>query len=258
MTMLHRFSLATALLFAAGTTGYGSSVTFTNQHIDFEAEFHGGEVELGFHDEDTDTHYSLEEYDVTIFVGLDQTVRRNGSSAGAAFDFLGVDAGEEFYVLPFSFSPSELDFLFGVGTGDNAPNVAFLGLANGLRPDYSTINFEFQRDLFEGPGVFSLFTAFGTLYASSDASAPDSAPSTIHNHYNWGFSEAGTYVLPFKVTASNANGSVESDIFSFTVQIGPKAEVIPEPASLVMMGMGVLTLGGAVVARRRRKVARTV
>ncbi|WP_169980018.1 choice-of-anchor M domain-containing protein [Tautonia rosea] len=247
-------SLALALSLVLGTTGSASTVVFTNQHIDFEAEFHGGEVELGFHDEDTDTHYSLEDYNVEIFIGLDQTVRRNGASAGSGFDFLGVNAGDEFYVLPFSFSPSELDFLFGAGTSDNTPDVVFLGLANGLRPQFPTINFEFQRDLFEGPGVFSLFSAFGELFASSSATAPDSAPSTIHNHYNWAFSEAGTYILPFKVTATNANGdSVESEIFNFTVQIGPRTTVIPEPASIAMMSMGVLVVGGVAVARRRRQ-----
>lgn len=244
--------LAVALSMVLGTTGFASTVVFTNQHIDFEAEFHGGEVELGFHDEDTDTHYSLEDYDVEIFVGLDETVRRNGNSAGAGFNFLGVDAGEEFYVLPFSFDTSELNFLFGDGTGDDIPDVVYLGLANGLRPDFPTINFEFQRDLFEGPGVFSLFSGFGTLFASSDETAPDSASSTIHNHYNWAFSEAGTYVLPFKVTATNSNGdSVESEVFSFTVQIGPRSTVIPEPASIAMMSMGVLVVGGVAVARRR-------
>ena len=64
----------------------------------------------------------------------------------------------------------------------------------------------------------------------------------------------GTYVLEFGVSNANDN-EFDSGLAFAGVEAGGVPVGTPEPSTWVMMGIGFLGLGGAVMRRRRRRPA---
>lgn len=95
-----------------------------------------------------------------------------------------------------------------------------------------------------GPGDFLLWQddGFGGANIFFD-SAGDSLTLTAgsHTHYNWGFTEAGTYGLEFEITGTHVDDGVQSDSGLYTFQ------VVPEPTTAMLGALGSLAL-----LRRRR------
>ncbi len=215
---------------------------FTNEHVDIEGEFEGGQLVLGVHDDDNDIHYDDPS---SVQFLISESLTRSGLSSNSTYDFLGVAPGAEIFVLPAGLPT----FLFG---GSQTPDVPFVGLANGARPMFSSLNFDFDPTEFTGPGRFSLFTDSGVLLMSSEltefngASVPNSAGSVSHTHYNFAFSAPGNYVLPFRVRGTPSGGS---ELTSEWVNLNIHA--VPEPTSFALMGIGAGVFG---LALRRRKL----
>ncbi|WP_161602343.1 choice-of-anchor M domain-containing protein [Tautonia marina] len=223
-------------------------------HWDVDVEYDGAneEFELHWHLHGTDTVIETDE----ALLYLDPSNTALTRPGGAQWDFLGTGAGDLVYILPFD-EPADLSSLVWLGlsaeeipTGTFNPNNITLSLVG-----------------FSGPGEFSLFTtdSFGNpnvFMATSDGlSSGDAINLTLgsHRHANWAFSELGLYGLTFEASGTLLDGRViRSTPTTFYFGVGVNSfpgqpGVIPEPASLVMLGMGVLAVGGAALLRRRRE-----
>lgn len=156
---------------------------------------------------------------------------------GSQYDFLGVSSGIPVWTLP------EIENV----------NKPFYGLGS------EELNaLDFTGDLtFEllsvvsapAGGQFSLWQDNGgsplVRFATSDG--VDGSDSFLltpggHEHYNWSFTEAGTYQLEFRVSGSHNMDGFGSDTQTFTF------EVVPEPSKAIFSGIGL----GLVFFRRRR------
>ena len=95
-----------------------------------------------------------------------------------------------------------------------------------------------------GPGDFLLWQddGFGGANVFFD-SAGDSFTLTAgsHTHYNWGFTEKGTYGLEFEISGNHVDDGIQSASGLYTFQ------VIPEPTTTLLGAFGALAL-----LRRRR------
>ncbi|MBM4092202.1 MAG: PEP-CTERM sorting domain-containing protein [Planctomycetes bacterium] len=80
--------------------------------------------------------------------------------------------------------------------------------------------------------------------------------TTDHGHANWSFSKVGAYTLTIRSDAYVLNGSVWDWIGSDQGTLN--FQVVPEPSSLVLVGIGLggCLLAGVVRGRRARRVAR--
>ena len=95
-----------------------------------------------------------------------------------------------------------------------------------------------------GPGDFLLWQddGFGGANVFFD-SAGDSFTLTAgsHTHYNWGFTEKGTYGLEFEISGNHVDDGIQSASGLYTFQ------VIPEPTTTLLGAFGALAL----LCRRR-------
>lgn len=152
--------------------------------------------------------------------------------AGAQWAFLGQAAGEPLWILP-QVQDAALPWL-GTSTEATATGV----LANN--------DMRLALTAASGPGQFSLFTVSGlgtlsVLMATSDGLSAADAINTRanrHAHYNWAFTEPGTYFLTFQASGTPVGGGAPVLSDPATLEF----RVVPEPAAPVLLAAGLLLL----------------
>ncbi len=147
----------------------------------------------------------------------------------------GVAAGGSLWVLPIS-SMADTPFL-GIATEELAAddwvgNIVFT-LNSVVSPSGSGHFSVWDSDSFGNPTFhFSTATGENTL----------ALPAGVHAHFNYGFSEPGTWTVDLSVTGTHVTDGFMSDSGTFTFQ------VVPEPSTALLGGLG----GLAFCMRRRR------
>ncbi len=150
----------------------------------------------------------------------------------------GVAAGGDLWILPASQNVA----------------VPFLGIATEeLDSDFGDITFALGAVTSpSGTGNFSLWDigSFGSpsfRFSTNDPSGTLNGDNTLimgtgnHAHFNWGFSEAGTWNVEMTVSGTHVDDGFLSSTRNFTFA------VVPEPTSALL-----LSLGSLVLLRRRR------
>ncbi|MFN3190267.1 MAG: choice-of-anchor M domain-containing protein [Aureliella sp.] len=198
------------------TDGPGGGVFEWNQeHGDIGVAFEAGELELHYHFEDglngTGPEVEYEPGEVFVRVADNTSVTDDG--------LIPLVGGDTAFILPQS------------GTLADSLGVPFVGIASEeLDPGFFS-SLDIALTDFDGPGEFALWqdglspTVF--MQTNNGLDATDNLPLGVglHDHFNYGFSTAGTYQLTFTATA------------------------VPEPGSLAALSLGVVGL----FTRRRRR-----
>jgi len=111
----------------------------------------------------------------------------------------------------------------------------------------SEIVITFQSLAYTGPGVgnFVFWTdSPGEILHFDSSDGAGDALNTLagsHVHYNWGFSEIGTYEITLGISGTHVMDGPQTGAATYTIQ------VVPEPSSALLAGLGALVL-----LRRRR------
>ncbi|MFN0069160.1 MAG: choice-of-anchor M domain-containing protein [Limisphaerales bacterium] len=210
----------------AAFAGRAADTPITEGHQDLRFNFAPAtDWSLGVFDHDTATEHSPPTVWFDVSAGAEAVV-----PAGAQWGFLGQAAGEPLWILPQVQDP-DLPWL-GTSTEGTAAGVL---QNNDMRLTLTAA---------AGPGAFSLFTvsAFGTPNAVMTTSDGLSAADAIntranrHAHYNWAFTEPGTYLLTFQ--ASGTPVGAASPLFSDAVTL--EFRVVPEPSAPLLLAAGLL------------------
>ncbi len=235
---MKRTSLA-ALIGLSLTAIPATSATLTSGHVDFIGiGYDGTDFEPHSHVEDgvVDGNPTIdEEYEPgDLIVQISTTTTRD---AGSAWDPIGVSSGESYFIAP----------------EDEVAGQPFVGV--GLE---ELVSSEWTGDItitltnasgsgITAGGVFSLWQGSGapTFFISTlgGISAADaiSVPAGDHAHFNWGFTEEGTYDLTFEISGAHAVNGAETATATYSFS------VIPEPSPALLGAIGALGL-----LRRRR------
>jgi len=188
------------------------------EHGDFDIGFEDGQLGLHIHlhagaivdgnalEDDT-------EFDPDELIVVATQEARIQRPAGALWDPMGVDANEPLWVLP----QHEKEGLpaFGLATEEIEPGL-FVG-------DVVTLNLRYLK----GPGDFSLWAndAFGQprfALSTRDQRLSTTLPVALHAHYNWGFTQPGTYILVFEVVGALVDGENTSALAIYTFLVSEK------------------------------------
>jgi surface-anchored protein len=236
------FSLtALTALPAAAQIGPGTP-RLTTEHVDIAIGFSGGTWDLHLHDEDN--NLEIEPDEAVLFAG---PAALRSRPAGSQFDFLGVPAGSNIWVLPQGQNP--LLLFLGIAGEEIAPGIF---QNNQVTLSLVAVN---------GPGQFSVWQtdAFGDpvvrMATANGITAGDSLPVAVggHDHYNFGFTARGLYEVQFEafgtLAATGARSASGPVTYYFEVDPLPASSAAPEPASLLLLTAGI---GAAGLARRRR------
>jgi surface-anchored protein len=216
-----------------------------------------GEVEVGIeytndegwnlhiHDHTNELEYSP---DTTLLYVKDQA--RATRPGGSQWDFLGVGAGEDVWVLPQTENP---DLLFmGIASEEMSGDTfdSYFESDSRINADgrWITLSLADMR----GPGAFSVWTndSFGdpvVWMASSDGISAMDKTITLeggHDHLNWGFTKTGLYEVDLVASAYLGGSLISSNVTTYHFGV----ETVPEPASMLALGGGLIVL-----SRRRRR-----
>lgn len=208
-------SSATVQILGSGTRAF--ETILLRDHADIGLAFEAGTLDLHVHDHENEVEYHPDE--ALLFVGMEAIVSREGAAADPAYNFLGVNVGESFFVLP---EVENTDLLFlGIAGEEIAPG-SFQGGAAQL-----------QLVAVNGPGYFSIWKSGATApqlaMATSDGISGNDMLSILegsHSHYNYAFTKKGNYDVTFEAKATLADGSVVSTGFvTYFFRVGNFAPV---------------------------------
>lgn len=229
----------------------GAQTALTTEHTDIGLG-EGAGLEPHWHDETNDIEYEPNE----AFAFIDPVFALNSRPGGAQWDFLGMNAGEDVWILPQSSDPNLL--FLGIGAEEVTP-----GTFDGWNPgdprggkNVLAPWLRMELTSFSGPGEFSMFQGFGPTVWMSTFSAPAEGNYFYvveggHDHVNWAFSELGVYELTFEVLGYIGGSPVtETASFSFST-VNP----IPEPSTYALMVIGAVMAGFIYLRARRRKAS---
>ena len=187
-----------------------------------------------------------EEYDagdVTIVVPL--ATQASAPSNSAFNSATGVASGNSIWVLPQG-NDAGVPFL-GIGTEELDSNDWSTDVTFKLRTVVSpTGNGDFS--IYQGDGV----GGFNFFFSTADASLTENGDNTLvaaaggHDHFNYAFSESGTWSIQLTASATHNTLGALSDTQIFTFN------VVPEPSTYAAI-FGLVALGLGLVRRRTKK-----
>ena len=193
--------------------------------------------DLHAHDHDNDIEYEAGE---VLFYAGPNTVQAR--PAGSQWDFIGVNAGQNFWALPQQFDPNKV--YLGISAEEVDPGL--------FQNDLVTLALSAVR----GPGEFSIYQVDGVgqpiVYMASsngiDANDKIVLPAGGHGHFNYAFTSTGLYEIDLYAYGTLADGTfIESGAVTYYFGV----EAVPEPATILALGAGT----AALLARRRKQKA---
>jgi surface-anchored protein len=189
-------------------------------HADIGVNFEEGAWDLHIHNHEPDTEYEPSE--ALLYVGSDSRVIRSGDSADAAYDFLGVPAGNAVFVLP-QVENTNLLFL-GIGGEELGEGL--------LEGDVATLRLASVT----GPGHFSIWQAgltattpklFMATSDGIDASDVYEVAAGSHAHMNFAFTKIGFYEVTFVASGIDADGNTtDSGLVTYYFQVGNTVDAL--------------------------------
>lgn len=220
-------------LCCAGSGLLTGQIQLNEDHVDIGINYESGSWDLHIHDEETNTEYAPNEAVFNVFSNV------FGAVGSVAAGELGLNTGDNAWILPQN-DPGE-------GSG-----IIFLGisaeeLATGI---FDSDEISISLSLQSGPanGEFAVFRGSGLSFESLLSTAnstsgsltlvANNTPGEPHEHFAYGFTEAGTYLVD--ITASGLiGGNPTSDTQTYTFNV---TTAIPEPSSglLTLLGLGLL------------------
>lgn len=262
-----RFSMCWLSLVLAGWLAMASvsraDLVYVGGHADLGVGFELGNLHLHIHAEE----------DLTLFGGgsvpageidpADLIIGVPGPSiarpAGPAWDFLAAATGDQVWFLPQGTDPNK-PFL-GIGTEELLPADGWTTPVTWQFNSITTVSGNasqfalWQNDTF---GVQQVFAS--SLLPTNGSQSPNRTGNSwlqntfAHDHFNYGFTGEGIYDVSFSVSATNATlGQSFNDTVSYRFATGNAITVVPEPSSMILLGLA--SLGGVALKRYRRKVA---
>jgi surface-anchored protein len=244
------FILVVLALSSAGflRPAQGSLIIYTTGHTDITPDVFNGALRGVWNnpDEDLDGPDFIPAADVLALGIFDPAstdpnivATPTARQAGDEWNFLGVAAGEPLYIFPSGGVPASVPYI-GWGTengslyghGFDHVRITLTGMTGPAGGDFSVFTTPTNKPMFTTGG----FPA-GSMTLALGA----------HTHYNMAFTQPGIYDITFSFEGLNgATGPVimtGSDTYRFEIQ------VVPEPSTYALLGLG----AGALALLRWRK-----
>ncbi len=193
----------------------------TEGHADIGIAYEDSVFDLHVHDEENDIEYAPDT--VQLIVGPASATTRSGGLENEAYNFLGVEPGEVLYRLPQSENP-ELLFL-GIGAEEIVDNTFDDGR---VRLRLKAVN---------GPGQFSIWQStdsdpslFMATYDGIGMANEDFLEvfEGGHSHFNYGFTELGSYTLTFEAWGIVGGQAVSSGDVEYSFYINAAPVAVPD------------------------------
>lgn len=240
------------------------STFYTDEHVDLNLGFTAGDWTLGVRNNDVIPNVSTPPGDAILYVGTNSKLAR---PAGSEFNFLGVGAGSNVWILPGTQEANKLYLGFAaedVGAtavdrydASTESGGRVTGQARWVRVTFTNV-VHTKPDGTVGDGDFSVWqvpvsTPVVFAATSDGLNAADSIWLIAggHTHYNLGFSAAGRYEVTFRASAFQENGNdatagtptaTEEFTVVFSVESVGRFSITPSMPSVVEGGGATVTV----------------
>ncbi|MDQ8194450.1 choice-of-anchor M domain-containing protein [Coraliomargarita sp. SDUM461004] len=239
--IMSAFIAANSAQAALWTAGHGDLGVALEDGTDFHfhAHLHTGAIVDGV------ALTEDEEYDAgDIIINVPESLKASMPNNTTLIPATGAAEGEDIWILPQS----------------NTVGIPFVGIASEEleASDWSSITFTLGTVTSpSGSGDFSLwqgdgFGGFNFYFSTADASLTENGNNTLivgaggHDHHNFGFTEAGTWLIELTASATHDTLGLMSDTQTFTFN------VVPEPSSYAALA-GLLALACGITRRRTHR-----
>ena len=235
-----RFAVLASLVATPIKTALATPLVYTSGHADVGVGYDAGDLEPHWHVGagaivDGSALALDTEYEPIDLLARTASTRTTPSGGGGLVSLLGVPngttvrvAGSAAYQPNLGWGAEELDPLDWTGN----ITVTFNPLASTL----PSLTAEFGMYTTNGAGtsiVDRIFSTYDPL-ATDNSNSFEIIPGD-HSHFQWAFTELGSYDLNFTWSGNHASDGFKTATATFTVQ------AVPEPSTLAMLGIA----GGA-------------
>jgi surface-anchored protein len=250
------YSILAVLVFIVGFRNFSrADIILKEGHVDLAVTYLNGNMAWRFNADGATSEAGANLDGLftpqSMVVRIPDAVNINNAPPGSNNNVTGYSGSGSFFWLPSSGSPPGAPFLgWAWDIGGQEGEIDLSEWNTGIRVQLAVASMPTGGHFSLWGGVPSqVYVSTFNPTLSNQGPPLNSFSLPGHDHFNWGFTEAGIYDLTFQASGTHVNDGFRSATATFRFLVG-SSTAVPEPTSMALLFSG---LGCTIVVRKYLK-----